>query len=550
MKRLLRLLVVVTLLVGLVGVTPFQAVGEGEKVLRMVTSGAYDNLDPRILLSTSHSAVQNAFIEALVRSVGSKINPGMAESWDISDDGTVYTFYLRDAEWSDGKPVTARDFVHAFERLFEVCPASPIFDDILNGPELRSGEVGRDALGVKALDEKTIEITLKAPAPYFLGLLSVPFAGPGREDLVEKFGEEYGASVASLASNGPFILSEWIPEDKVVLVKNEDYWDADSIKLDKVVFSIIPDANTQRNLFDNGDIDILSIDASLLNEQSMQAYRDSGELVEYERGGIRCLQLNRYGYDGDPEKAKILNNPNFMKAISYALDRQGWVDGPMNGLGIPATVQTPAAHTVYSGTTWGEVTPNIGKYHPTTVEWEKSQEYLLMVMDDMGYSSVNEFPEFIFLTTDLPEDPATITAYVHSVLIEMGLKVKIVNKTGTDFYNTLYKPALGYDIVRAGWGPDYDDPYTYMGYWNSKSTDMGVTFDNEDFDALLLAANSETDLVKRAQILVEAEALFSDIAPCIPIYHNKGVILIKTNVEGVVLAISGMTVNYLYADIK
>lgn len=567
MKKILILLMIVFMLAACVACAPpkvetgaeepeqEQTVTEPEgeqppqkKVLNMAVSGAFDNLDPRVLLSTSHQQVQTAFLEPLVRSVGSDIVEGMASSWEISDGGKVYTFKLRDAVWSDGKPVTAGDFVHAFRRLFEVCPASPIFDDILNGAEYRAGEVPAEELGVSAPDDKTFVIKLKAPVPYFLGLISAPFAGPGREDLLEKYGEAYGASAESLASNGPFILKEWIAEDKVVLVKNPDYWNADAIKLDEVVFNIIPDLNTQRNLFDNGELDIIIPGADVIGKGGLQAYRDKGEVVEFESGGVRCFQLNRYGYEADPEKAKILSNPNFMKAISFALDRQAWVDGPMNGLGLPATVQTPAAHSIYPGKTWGEVTPNIGKYHPETADLEKSQEYLQLVMDDMGYKSVDEFPEFIFLTTDSPEDQTSVTAYVYSVLRDMGLKVKIVNKTGSDFYNTLYKPALGYDIVRSGWGPDYDDPHTYMGYWNSKSTDMGVTFDNPEFDALLDAANNETDLVKRAEILVEAEALFSDIAPCIPFTHNKGVALIKPNVKDIVTSISGLSINYIFAD--
>jgi oligopeptide transport system substrate-binding protein len=121
--------------------------------------------------------------------------------------------------------------------------------------------------------------------------------------------------------------------------------------------------------------------------------------------------------------------------------------------------------------------------------------------------------------------------------------------TGQQYYSNLYKPALAYDIVRAGWGPDFNDPATYMGYWTTASTDMGVTFENAQFDALLLKANSETDLVKRAQILIQAEALFSDIAPAIPIMWNKGSIALQKRVKGFTTALSGLTTDYIFADI-
>ncbi len=172
------------------------------------------------------------------------------------------------------------------------------------------------------------------------------------------------------------------------------------------------------------------------------------------------------------------------------------------------------------------------------------------VLQDIGYTSVDQLPEFDFLTSMDPEDPKDVAAYLLSVFSDMGLKVKVNYATGKQFYNNLYEPALAYDFARAGWGPDYDDPHTYMGYWTSASTDMGVTFDNPEFDALLDKANKEMDLVKRAAILNEAEALFSDIAPCIPIMHYKGAIVVQPWVKGLTTAISGLTIDYIYADVE
>jgi oligopeptide transport system substrate-binding protein len=126
----------------------------------------------------------------------------------------------------------------------------------------------------------------------------------------------------------------------------------------------------------------------------------------------------------------------------------------------------------------------------------------------------------------------------------------MIQATGNNFWNTLLEPALGFDLAVAGWGPDFDDPYTYMGYWASSSTDMGATFDNADYDALLEKANAETDLHKRAEILAEAEALFADIGPSIPILHYKGDIAVQPWVTGLVTSIFGVNINYVYADIQ
>jgi len=488
--------------------------------------------------------VQFGIFEPLVRTHAGQLLPGMAQSWEISKDGMVYTFHLRDAKWSDGKPVTGADFVHAFVRMFQICPASPIYDDIKNGAELRSQKVQPSELGVKAPDDKTVVITLKNPAPYFMGLISSSFGSPGREDLVAKFGDGYGASAESLASNGPFILTEWKKEDKVVMVKNPNYWNASAIKLDKVVVYILPNAQTQRNLFDNGELDVY-IPRS---ESEAKDYEAKGLLTRYVAGGIRCLQLNRHGQN-DPVKAKILSNPSFMKAISYAIDRQGYIDNVLQGAGYPATVQTPPATGVYPGKTWGDVSVNMGKYHPKTADLAKSKTYMDAVLKDMGFSSVSQMPTFTFLTSVSPDDPKDVTGYLLSVFKDMGLKVDVVLATGNQFYNNLYKPALAYDIVRAGWGPDFDDPATYMGYWTAASTDMGVTFENAQFDALLDQANKETDLVKRAAILNQAEALFSDVAPAIPIMWNKGSIALQSRVKGFTTALTGLTTDYVFADV-
>lgn len=539
-----RILVIFVMFLVLLGSQALY-VAAAEKVLHIPVERGLDNLDPRVLTSTNHQLIQFAMFEPLVRTHAGELMPGMAESWEMSADGKTYTFHLRDAKWSDGKPVTGGDFVHAFVRMFQICPASPIYDDINNGAQLRAGEVPPEELGVQAPDDKTVVITLKNPAPYFFGLIASSFGSPGREDLAEKFGDGYGATAESLVSCGPFILTEWKHEDMLVLEKNPDYWNADKIKLDKVIVYVLPDEQARRNMFDDGEIDYY-IPRS---EAEAVEYEAKGMLIRYVRGGIRDLHINRYGQN-DQVKAKILSNPNFMKAISYAIDRKGYIDNVLQGNGVPATVQTPPVHAIYPGKTWGEVSTNYGKYHPETADLEKSKEYMDKVLEDMGYSSVAELPEFDFLTSMDPEDPKDVAAYLLSVFSDMGLKIKVNYATGKQFYNNLYEPALAYDFARAGWGPDYDDPHTYMGYWTSASTDMGVTFDNPEFDALLDKANKETDLVKRAAILNEAEALFSDIAPCIPIMHFKGAIAVQPWVKGLTTAISGLTIDYIYADIE
>jgi oligopeptide transport system substrate-binding protein len=543
-KQLLGAAIVVAAfsVTGLVG----HARAEG-KVLTMAVPGnaALDNLDPRVLLTTSHQAVQMAIFDSLVRSKGSEIVPAAAEKWEISPDGKTYTFHLRDAKWSDGKPVTGQDFVDAFVRMFTTSGASSIYDAIQNGAEVRGKKADPSTLGVKAPDDKTVVFTLTNPTPYFLGLLTSSYSAPSRADLIAKEGNTYGTSADSMAYNGPFILATWSNQDKLVLKKNPNYWDAANIKLDEVDFLVLPEPSTQRNLFDNGELDVYTPQT----ESEAKGYEAKGELLRFNKGGLRDITFNHRG-QGDATRAKLLSDPNFMKWISYTIDRQGFVDKVLEGNGIAATVQTPSATTVYPGTTWGEVTPNVGKYHPLTADLTKASEYKSKTLADMGVTSVDQLPPLGLLTSEDPQNPKLVTPYVFSVLTQMGLKVTLNQQTGNQYWNTLLAPALGYDLAIAGWGPDYDDPYTYLQYWQTSSTDMGTTFNNADYDKLLQQANNETDLKKRAQILAEAEALFSDIGTSVPLLHYKGEVALQPYVKNMLTSSFGVSLNYIWVDIQ
>lgn len=536
------------LMAAALSTTAFTAPAFADKVLTMSVPGnaALDNLDPRVLLTTSHQAVQMAIFDSLVRSKGADIAPAAAEKWEISDDGKTYTFHLRDAKWSDGKPVTGQDFVDAFVRMFTTSPASSIYDAIQNGAELRGKKVDASTLGVKAPDDKTVVFTLTGPTPYFLGLLTSSYAAPSRQDLIDKEGDKYGTTADSMAYNGPFILTEWSNQDKLVLKKNPNYWDAANIKLDEVDFLVLPDPSTQRNLFDNQQLDVYTPQT----ESEAKAYEAKGQLIRYNKGGLRDITYNHLG-QGDATKAKLLSDPNFAKWISYSIDRQGFVDKVLEGNGIPATVQTPSATTVYPGTTWGEVDQeNQGKYNPVSADPAKAEEFKAKVLADMGVSSVDQLPALGLLTSEDPQNTKLVTPYVLSVLNNLGLKVTLNQQTGNQYWNTLLYPALAYDIAIAGWGPDYDDPYTYMQYWQSSSQDMGTTFNNKDYDALLQKANSTTDLKARAAILVQAEALFSDIGTSTPLLHYKGEVAVQPWVKNMLTSSFGVSLNYIWVDIQ
>jgi oligopeptide transport system substrate-binding protein len=166
----------------------------------------------------------------------------------------------------------------------------------------------------------------------------------------------------------------------------------------------------------------------------------------------------------------------------------------------------------------------------------------------MGVTSVDQLPAMTLLTSEDPANTKLMTPYVLSVMNNLGLKITLNQQTGNQYWNTLLYPALAYDIAIAGWGPDYDDPYTYMQYWQTSSQDMGTTFNNKDYDALLTKANNTTDLKARAQILVQAEALFSDIGTSTPLLHYKGEVAVQPDVKNMLTSSFGVSLNYIWVD--
>ena len=192
-----------------------------------------------------------------------EMRPGEAESWESNEDGTVWTFHLRDGlKWQDGEPVTADQYVYSLQRSADPdtgCPNSFFLEPLLNYPAIAAGEMDVSELGVKAIDEKTLEITLSAPKPTFIEMLPATVYYPQRQDIIEKYGDQFGSEAEAYIGNGPFKVDSWTHNNSIVLSKNENYWDADSVKLEKVTYSIMTDETTYYNAFSSGQLDAVTV---------------------------------------------------------------------------------------------------------------------------------------------------------------------------------------------------------------------------------------------------------------------------------------------------
>jgi len=514
------------------------------KVLNFSLNGEPPSLDPQDGVESLSSMVREAIYDGLLVWKNGKLEPGVAESWDISDDGRIYTFHLRDnAKWWDGQPVTAQNYVDGIIRLIDPNPPAPnggyAFYGfmIVNGEAFNKGEIkDKSQVGLKAIDEQTLEITLNEPIPYFLGLQAAGFFYPIRLDVAEKYGVEYGTEIEKTMGNGPYVLKEWKHEQSLKLVKNEEYWDKDSIKLDEVNILIIPDQNTALNMYENGEIDFVNIPKEFISK-----YETEGKALYYSGAVEWWLECN---LKSTTEAGKFLANDNFRKAIGYALDRENYIKAIFNDGSKPALRYCPNEMMI-GNELWGEKFP-VAWYEPKA-NLAKAEEYLQKALTELG-ATKDQIPKIGFLTDDRPDRKLSAEALQDMLDKNLGIKLEISLVQTKQRYEIMESHV--FDIVFAGYGPDYNDPNTYLERLQSDSGLNETGFANAEFDKAVVAATTETDPEKRAKLLFQSEEIMKEHGPLVPIYMKNTAWAKKDYVKDVQRGIvSDIDANYIYADI-
>ncbi len=507
----------------------------GEKVFRYAITLEPTTLDPNKLNSVNDQMIVRPTQETLVRDTAGKITPGIAETWDISDDGLTYTFHLREAYWSDGVQVTADDFVYSMQRLMNPETGSVyayIGEDIKNGYAVETGEVDPSELGVTAIDNLTLEITLEHPTPYFLSKIggNLQFA-PIRKDIVEKCGADFAATADDNVYCGPFLLTS-TDNLTYVFTKNEDYWDADSIKLDGCEISVVTDPSTQLALYESGELDYVSLPAA-----QVANYDDADQ--EYANGAVYYFYI-RQGVEGS-----ILSNKNFRLALNYALDRNTFAALATSNVESPANTFVLPNISGVSAASYGE------EYaldtYPLEGDSDKALEYLSAAMEEEGISNASDIT--VKLTT-YDVESAKKWAEVAQELWQqsLGIHVEITQVTYNELYGDVL-PGGDFEICYGGWVPDYDDPYTYLELFKSDVGYYTLGFVNEEYDTLLENSKTETDTQKRMDMLNQAEQILLDEAAFVPTLYSTSHYLMADYVTGVEFYFLSPTMDWIYADI-
>jgi oligopeptide transport system substrate-binding protein len=500
------------------------------------------SMDPHVGNDSNTSTALMLTFEGLLNVVNGKIEPGMASSYDVSKDGTVYTFHLRDAKWSDGQPVKASDFADTYKRMLtrkDAMDLAYLIFPIQNAQPINAGTTDVSKLGVKVIDEKTLEITLGAAYPFMVTLFASTPMFPIRNDLVEKFGNAYGSDADKIVSNGPYLLKQWAHNDRMVFVKNPDYWNADAIKIPEVTLLLVTDPNTMKNMYDTGEIYWMDLPGDMI-----PTYANAPEFQYYVSGGVTFIVLSQKGTS--PVAAKITKNRNFLMALSSSIDREALVKA-MFPANQPFTGVINPVISNEMGGKWGDQYDVTNQYHKLKADPEAAKAYMAKALTELGYKSVADLPTFDFFTTS-PEIQRTMAEYFQNIWEQtVGVKISIRQLEFTQYWENLYNQP--YDIVRTGWGPDYDDPFTYLDMWDSRGGWNKTGWVGENFYTLITNANKESDFKKRNDMFFAAEKILLTEAPIIPLYMSRGALVLSSKIKNVSINTFGARFDFRYATL-
>ncbi len=437
----------------------------------------------------------------------------MAESWDISEDGLTYTFHIReDANWSNGDPVVAEDFVFAWKHMLDPETASAaafLAYYIEGGEEYNSGEGSADDVNVTAIDDKTLEVVLIQPTGFFLDLLTNPAFFPINHQVAEETPDWY-AEADTFVANGPFMLDSWEHDSEMIFAKNPEYWDADAVNLDYVHFSMVNDTNTQYQMFQTGELDTASIPPEMSDELI-----DGDNVFIGESGG---LEFYRFNLTEEP-----FQNKKIRQAISYAINRDDIAEYVVKQGVEPAYGFVSPGFTAPDGKDFREENGDLLSFDP-----ELAQELLEEGMQEEGY---DELPPVV-LTYSTSDVNQAVAETMQNMLSEnLGVDVTLENQEWNVFAEA--QQNLELQFSRSSFLNDYADPVNFLESFITDSYMNRTGFSSEEYDELIEKGKSETDEEQRYEYLYEAERILAEEMIAMPIRYYNVVVLEADGVEGI-----------------
>ncbi|GEN53143.1 peptide ABC transporter substrate-binding protein [Halobacillus faecis] len=511
----------------------------GNQEITVTAKSEIPSMDPSLITDSVGFQWAGETYEGLYRlDENSQLVDGMAESSEVSEDGLTWTFKLRDAEWSNGDPVTAHDFVYAWRRAVDPEVGSeygPYFlgGIIKNAQAISDGEAELEDLGATAEDDKTLVVELEKPVPYFKSMTVFITFMPLNQAYVEEQGDKFATEAEYTISNGPFQMTEWNHGEGWTVEKNDTYWDAETVQLETINAKVIKEVSTGVNLYDTGEIDQTELNAEFVDQ-----YRTSDAFNVAEKPYLYFFKFNQ-------ENNEALANVDIRKAISYAIDRQSLVDVILNDGSVPAEGYVPSNFVSMpnSDQDFREAQGPLVEYNV-----EKAKEHWQKGLEALGTDSVE-----IELLGDDTGTSKDVLAYYKNQL-EENLEGVTINLMEVPFKERVRRDNEGeFEMEAATWGPDYVDPNTYLNMYLTDGQNNNMGYSSEEYDALIKKANDEyaQEPEKRFETFLEAEKLLLEEDQAVaPIYQDAKAQLFRPSIKGVFTTATGPEFEFKWAYVE
>jgi len=517
MKKIVAMLLVLALSMSL-----FAGCSQKEdpnKVLNWNIGADPKTLDPTLNGASDGGDVINQTFEGLIREKSGVVYPGIAKTWEVSEDGLTVTFKLRKSEWSDGTPLTANDFVYSWKRGMDPATASEYswiweYTNIVGAMDAVNGVEGAlDSVGVKAIDDLTLEVKLNVPTDYIVSLLSFYHFMPVNKKAVESAAEgAWAKDPATVVSNGPFVLTEYTIGEGLKLVKNKNYWNKKEVELDGIKGVFIDESTTAYQAYQNGELDFIP---DVPAAEIPRLIAEDSNFYVYSLLGTYYFNFNL--------KLDLWKDVNVRRALTLALDRELIVETLGAGQ-VPAAGFVPPGFLDADGKDFFETAGSYGI--PTDGSGIAEAQQLLA---DAGFPGGEGFPEFTIMynTSDAHKMVAELIQEMFKT--NLGINTKLENQEWAVFQDT--RKAGNYELSRGGWLTDYMDPSGMLSIFTSENAYNDPKFSNAEYDELLSKA-AVTRGKEHFDLLYKAQDILMNELPMLPVYHYSDVMLVSESLVG------------------